>query len=99
MSASDQPIRRFRARVEGRVQGVGFRYFVAQKAEEYGVKGWVRNRWDGTVEIEAEGDVEQLNRFSLAVRKGPRGAFVSDLHVDWGETEGEFKKFEIRQTG
>lgn len=60
-----------RLRVHGRVQGVGFRYFVMQRAREQGVAGWVRNRTDGTVEalVWAEGDT--LERLLAAIREGP----------------------------
>ena len=57
--------------VSGRVQGVGFRYFVQQKAGKIGVTGWVRNRPDGKVEAEAEGDAAQLDAFEAALREGP----------------------------
>jgi len=99
MSDQDQALKSLHMHVEGRVQGVGFRYFVAKKAEELSVNGWVRNRWDGTVEIMAEGQDEHLNMLANAVRKGPRGAFVSDLQLRWGESTGRFSRFKIRQTG
>jgi acylphosphatase len=99
MSEHDNGKKCFRARVEGRVQGVGFRYFVARKAESLGVFGWVRNRWDGSVEIEAEGDEVALQQLTHWVRRGPPGSFVSDLQVKWNEPTGEQKKFKIRRTG
>jgi acylphosphatase len=65
--------------VEGRVQGVGFRWFVVEKAEELGVGGWVRNRPDGRVEIAAAGPREALEKLEMAVRAGPRGARVETV--------------------
>jgi acylphosphatase len=57
--------------VSGRVQGVGFRYFVQRKATEVGLAGWVRNRPDGTVEAEAGGTPEQLEALERALQSGP----------------------------
>lgn len=68
--------------VSGRVQGVGFRFFVRDAALREGIRGWVRNRDDGRVEIEAEGDAEALLRFERAVRRGPPGARVDDVLAD-----------------
>jgi acylphosphatase len=68
--------------VLGRVQGVGFRYFVLDVARREGLTGWVRNREDGAVEIEAQGDAEALQRFEVSVRQGPRSARVDDVVVD-----------------
>ena len=68
--------------VSGSVQGVGFRFFVRDAAFREGIRGWVRNREDGRVEIEAEGDAEALLRFETAVRRGPAGARVDDVSVD-----------------
>ncbi len=79
--------------VEGRVQGVGFRYFTADSATELGVTGWVRNRWDDSVEIVAEGDRETLEKFLQRVRRGPRTAFVSNLQIDWEKATGQYEGF------
>ncbi len=67
--------------VEGRVQGVGFRWFVRQVAEELEVAGWVRNVPDGRVEAEAAGTPEQLAAFEERLRQGPPGARVTELKV------------------
>ncbi len=63
--------------VRGRVQGVGFRWFVRQRARELGVRGWVRNRTDGSVEIHAEGDPPTLARLRASLAAGPPGAHVT----------------------
>ena len=99
MSEEDVVNKRLRAVVEGRVQGVGFRYFVARKAEELGIKGWVRNRFDGSVELEAEGSAEDLRKLANFIRKGPRGSFVSDVKLAWEEPVEQFVSFRIRRTG
>lgn len=65
--------------VGGRVQGVGFRWFVREAARRHGVKGWVRNREDGSVEVAAEGDPSTLEQFLGEVERGPRGARVEYL--------------------
>lgn len=66
--------------VRGRVQGVGFRYFVQRTASELQVGGWVRNRADGSVEAHAEADAETLARFRAALEKGPRLSRVDAVH-------------------
>jgi len=65
--------------VHGRVQGVGFRWFVVEKANELKLSGWVRNRQDGKVEIAAAGAPDDLKKLEAAVRAGPRGARVEEI--------------------
>ena len=73
--------------VTGRVQGVGFRFFVERAAAREGLHGWVRNTPDGRVEIEAEGDREALERFEGHVSHGPPAARVAHVDVtDCGAT-------------
>ena len=90
---------RLHARVEGRVQGVGFRYFVQESATVLGVSGWVRNRWDESVEVMAEGERAVLERLLDALRRGPRMSFVSNVQVEWAEGTGEWRGFNVRATG
>ena len=81
--------------VQGRVQGVGFRYSLAQAAETRGVAGWAGNRADGTLEAVFEGEpeaVESLVRFS---EEGPRGAKVDRVEVFEEEPEG-LTRFDAR---
>jgi acylphosphatase len=91
-------IRRLHARVTGRVQGVGFRYFVIGVAGELGLTGWVRNRQDGSVELVAEGDEELLNKLIQALKRGSRSSVVSAVHEEWLEATGEFYRFSARST-
>jgi acylphosphatase len=63
--------------VRGDVQGVGFRYFVRQHARELGIRGWVRNRPDGTVEVQAEGDTTSVHQLRELLSEGPAGARVT----------------------
>ena len=70
-----------RLRVSGRVQGVGFRYFVRDRASRLGVRGWVRNLDDGSVELAAAGERSAVERLEAAVRAGPVGSRVDEVHV------------------
>jgi len=84
--------------VKGRVQGVGFRAFVADSAEYIGVTGWVRNLgWDG-VETIAQGSRAQVDQFIQAVKVGPRSARVDNCRVEEETPTGEFSDFEIRSS-
>jgi acylphosphatase len=67
--------------VRGRVQGVGFRWFVVEKAQELKLAGWVKNRHDGNVEVAAAGSREALARLESAVKTGPRAARIDDVRV------------------
>ena len=81
--------------VRGRVQGVGFRMFVASRARARGVAGWVRNCPDGTVEAELEGERGAVDALVAVCEGGPRGAAVAGVDVSDGEPEG-MRGFEIR---
>ncbi|RMI17113.1 MAG: acylphosphatase [Calditrichaeota bacterium] len=85
----------FRAKITGIVQGVGFRFYTQRKAEEYGVVGYVKNLPDGSVEAYAEGDKDVLHRFLLALQRGPIGARVDNVEVEWREPTGQFSDFRI----
>lgn len=80
---------------KGRVQGVGFRWFVVQNANKLGVVGYVKNLPNGDVEIEAEGERGQLEELIKYVKAGPRFGRVSDLSVEWKEYSGRYKSFEV----
>jgi len=67
--------------VRGRVQGVGFRWYVLETARELGLAGWVKNRPDGNVELAAAGSREALDKLNAAVREGPRGAHIEEVRV------------------
>ena len=67
--------------VSGRVQGVGFRYFVLRAAREVGVTGWVRNLADGSVEVQGQGDQSQLDSLESKLRTGPPRSDVRSVEV------------------
>jgi acylphosphatase len=83
--------------VKGRVQGVGFRWFVQREAAEIGLRGWVRNTEDGHVEIVAAGSAEDLSELKTALHKGSRGSRVDAVVEDeLAESEGaKLGPFEI----
>jgi acylphosphatase len=89
---------RLHAIIQGHVQGVGFRYFVQGKATSLGLKGWVRNRWDGSVEVLTEGKRTELELLLDALYRGPRGATVTNVDPQWQEATGEFLEFQVRMT-
>jgi acylphosphatase len=88
------PARRFV--VSGRVQGVGFRYFVQHAASRDGLRGWVRNLPDGQVEAVAEGDAAALDRLEATLRRGPASARVARVFTEPDTPSGEARDFEIR---
>jgi acylphosphatase len=89
---------RLHATIEGYVQGVSFRYFVTKVAINLGVTGWVRNRYDGSVEVLAEGTRSSLDKLLAELRKGPPSALVTGLEHEWQTATREFPDFNIRPT-
>jgi acylphosphatase len=82
--------------IAGRVQGVGFRFFAQAAAAREGLHGWVRNLYDGRVEIAAEGDEEAVERFERQIRHGPRAARVDDVEIEEQVPSGRATGFDIR---
>jgi len=82
--------------ISGRVQGVGFRFYMEHKAHQHGVNGWVRNRRDGSVEVIIQGTAEAVDAMIGAARRGPRGAVVAGVQVS--EDSGDYAAFEVRPT-
>jgi acylphosphatase len=81
--------------MHGRVQGVGFRYAVRERAWTEGVDGWIRNRPDGTVEAVLQGELDRVERVIRFCRTGPRGARVDEVDVR-DEPPEPLSGFEIR---
>jgi acylphosphatase len=92
MSSSDEAIR---ATASGRVQGVGYRASVVERARELGVLGWVRNQDDGTVLLHAEGTPEALRELEAFLREGPPAAVVSEVAFETTKVEGH-EQFAVR---
>ena len=88
--------RRLKAEILGDVQGVGFRYFAQSHARRLGLEGYVRNRYDGAVEVEAQGSADALERFLDLLRQGPRAARVQDIVVYWLPVRGDLGPFGVR---
>ena len=81
--------------VHGDVQGVGFRYFLMREGQRLGLRGWVRNREDGTVEFVAEGRRPDLERLKQAAERGPRIARVKRVDADWSAAAGGLEGFDL----
>jgi acylphosphatase len=84
--------------VKGRVQGVGFRWFVENEASKLGIHGWVRNREDGCVEVLAAGTKSQLDSLYDVLQQGPRAARVDSVQVIEAEPTADLKSFRIEGT-
>ena len=82
--------------ISGMVQGVGFRWFVMRKANEYNLKGYVRNLYTDEVEVEVEGNKALIHEFVKELRIGPRSAQVTDVKIQWRDYQGKYRNFDIR---
>ncbi len=86
----------FKAIVHGRVQGVGYRFFVQREAEKLGIIGTVKNLFSGSVEICAKGEDEKIDTFLAKVQKGPMFSYVSDTDIEWDTYEPDKNLDEFR---
>jgi len=86
---------RVRAVISGRVQGVAFRFEAQWAAERIGVRGWVRNRPDGTVQALFEGERERVEEMLAWCRRGPALARVTAVDVTWEDYGGDLAEFRI----
>lgn len=82
--------------VQGLVQGVGYRFFVIRKAQEYGIRGYVRNLPDRNVEVVAQGEKGLVQDFIEQLKIGPVSAHVTGVDVEWSEHEPEFIDFDVK---
>ena len=90
---------RLHATITGRVQGVSFRYFVVEQAQSLALRGWVRNRHNGDVEVLAEGSRHTLEQLLQALYQGPPMAQVRQVDFEWLPASDEFTTFWVRGTG
>ena len=95
MNPIDKPIEARRFFVRGRVQGVGFRWFVEREAHILAIAGWVRNNHDGSVEVHAQGTRDQLAGLHGRLREGPRAARVDAVEVSEASIVVELSTFRI----
>lgn len=90
--------KRLHAVAQGRVQGVGFRYYVADTASHLRLTGVCRNLRNGDVEVIAEGEEGALEALAVALKRGPGGSRVDNVHTVWLPPTGEFRTFTIGST-
>ena len=81
---------------QGRVQGVGFRFTTYELAKRYQVSGYVKNLLDSSVELVAEGEESELQKFFDSILKSPVGRFIQHHTIDWQEADSTFSDFQIR---
>ena len=89
-------MQRLQATVYGQVHGVGFRAAAQAEANRLGVSGWVANRYDGTVEVVAEGPDNALHRLERWLQQGPPSARVERVETYWDDGSGEFRGVQVR---
>lgn len=88
-------LKRIQMVVRGRVQGVFFRASAQREARQLGLSGWVKNRNDGSVELVAEGEEDQVKDFLSWAQHGPTTARVDKVETRWRSYTGEFSDFRI----
>lgn len=86
----------FKAKIYGRVQGVGYRFYTQHKARQYRVTGYVKNLFDDTVEVYVEGEKNVLEDFLAVLKIGPFGASVDDIKVEWLTPTHQYSDFSIQ---
>jgi acylphosphatase len=96
MEASQKKAR-VHLKVSGRVQGVYFRASTVEQARRLGLSGWVMNCPDSSVEVVAEGEIEQLEKLTHWCRTGPPGAQVKEVRAQWEASKEEFQSFHIKR--
>jgi acylphosphatase len=82
-------------RVTGIVQGVGYRYFALRQADLFGIKGYVKNKADGSVELEVEGEKEIIEKFKSELQKGPGYSHVERVEVEYDTFCNKFTRFSV----
>ena len=85
--------------IKGIVQGVGFRFFVFNHGQQLQLNGWVRNRINGAVEVLAEGQRHELEKFLDLICQGPSHAQVEKTEVKWLEAQSDLPPFTVRMDG
>lgn len=93
--SSDATNAAIQAVIHGHVQGIGFRYYAQSTAASLGVSGWIRNNWDGTVEVYAEGPADALARFETFLHRGPAHAHITHVEIRRPAFQGTYRGFHI----
>ncbi|MBW3670469.1 MAG: acylphosphatase [Acidobacteria bacterium] len=83
-------------KIHGKVQGVGYRFFATRVARRLGLKGWIRNLRDGTVDAIVEGETEAIDEWLEEIREGPRYAEVTKIDQEQKTFLGKFGDFDVR---
>ena len=98
MTSQDETndIQELHAYVHGWVQGVGYRYFVVNKALALGLRGYTRNQSDGSVEVLAQGTRPALERLLIMLQRGPSAAEVHEIRTQWGQPTEHLSGFHVR---
>jgi len=94
---SDDDLTTLRLRIEGSVQGIGYRFFATEEARKLGLHGWIRNRSDGAVEALVSGPTKSVEAFVAVCMRGPTGARVTNVDMHGAEPPAE-RGFHCRQT-
>ena len=81
--------------VKGMVQGVGYRYFCYKKARQYEITGYVKNLFNGDVELEAEGEKNMITEFVKDLKTGPSNAYVKSVNVEMFPYENKYQQFNV----
>ena len=95
MSSLPENIQTVNMKITGKVQGVGFRYFVLRQAQELGIRGWVSNKPNGDVEALAQGEKADLEQFIAKAKEGPSFSRVEDVSLNWVKEAEQYFGFEI----
>jgi acylphosphatase len=93
---NQKPVEELHAVIVGRVQNVGFRFFVVEKAQRLGLQGYTRNQEDGSVEVVAQGSRSALEHLLLLLWQGPTAAHVQTIHTAWQASTTLIDGFHIR---
>ena len=95
MTTQSEEILKVNLTISGKVQGVGFRYFVLRQAQELSINGWVSNKPNGDVGALAQAEKVDLERFISKVKKGPSFSRVEDVSLNWVNEAEQYFGFEI----
>ncbi|HDQ16602.1 MAG TPA: acylphosphatase [Candidatus Vogelbacteria bacterium] len=87
--------KRLEANITGRVQGIGFRFFIKNQADDLGLIGFVRNLEDGSVQVVAEGEEKKLSKFEDILRKGSNYSLIEKFDINYFSALEEYDKFSI----